>query len=185
MFRRSAREGAIQTTLIGALTTTVGANTGTLGLGSASVLNGAVGGAVGLRAINVVGGSNLAGVTATITGAANTPAKHPILNRDSCGRNFVRAPVHSWHSLHLATSSISGVRSLTKRNTDDACIARIPVACNRHQETSAKRPAQTEQHLYPAMIGRPRFGQRENYRVTDACPIRLGWVKFVMLVRHP
>jgi outer membrane autotransporter protein len=62
---------APNTTLIGALTTTAGANTGTLGLGAASTLNGAVGGAVGLRAINVVGGSNLAGVTATITGAAN------------------------------------------------------------------------------------------------------------------
>ncbi|MGZ5126228.1 MAG: autotransporter outer membrane beta-barrel domain-containing protein, partial [Burkholderiales bacterium] len=56
---------------IGALTTTAGANTGTLILGDASVLDGAVGGAVGLRAINVVGGSNAAGVTATITGAAN------------------------------------------------------------------------------------------------------------------
>ena len=44
---------------------------GTLELGGASVLNGAVGGAVGLRAINVVGGSNLAGVSSTITGATN------------------------------------------------------------------------------------------------------------------
>ena len=57
--------------LIGALTTTAGANTGTLELGGGSVLNGAVGGAIGLRAINVVGGNNLAGVTSTITGAAN------------------------------------------------------------------------------------------------------------------
>ena len=57
--------------LIGALTTTAGANTGTLELGGGSVLNGAVGGAIGLRAINVVGGSNLAGVSATITGATN------------------------------------------------------------------------------------------------------------------
>jgi uncharacterized protein with beta-barrel porin domain len=62
---------APNTTVIGALTTTAGANTGTLSLGAASVLNGAVGGAVGLRAINVTGGSNLAGVNATITGAAN------------------------------------------------------------------------------------------------------------------
>ena len=59
------------TTVIGALTTTAGANTGTLSLGGASTLDGAVGGAVGLRAINVVGGSNNAGVTATITGATN------------------------------------------------------------------------------------------------------------------
>ena len=62
---------APNTTVIGALTTTAGARTGTLALGGASVLDGAVGGAIGLRAINVVGGSNLAGVTATITGAAN------------------------------------------------------------------------------------------------------------------
>lgn len=65
---------APNTTVIGALTTTVGANTGTLSLGSASILNGAVGGAVGLRSINVVGGSNTAGVSATITGAANAYA---------------------------------------------------------------------------------------------------------------
>ena len=63
---------APNTTVIGALTTTAGADTGTLNLGSASVLNGAVGGAIGLRAINVTGGSNLAGVTATITGAVDT-----------------------------------------------------------------------------------------------------------------
>jgi uncharacterized protein with beta-barrel porin domain len=63
---------APNTTVIGALTTTAGANTGTLSLGSGSVLNGAVGGAIGLKSINVVGGSNTAGVTATITGATNT-----------------------------------------------------------------------------------------------------------------
>ncbi|MEI9888810.1 MAG: autotransporter domain-containing protein [Rhizomicrobium sp.] len=62
---------AANTTVIGALTTTVGANTGTLILGAASVLNGAVGGAVGLKTINVVGGSNSAGVSATITGAVD------------------------------------------------------------------------------------------------------------------
>lgn len=62
------------TTVIGALTTTAGANTGTLSLGSGSVLDGAVGGAAGLRSINVVGGSNLAGVSATITGATDAYA---------------------------------------------------------------------------------------------------------------
>ena len=62
---------APNTTLIGALTTTAGANTGTLSLGGASVLDGAVGGAVGIRAVKVTGGSNLAGVNATITGATN------------------------------------------------------------------------------------------------------------------
>ena len=61
---------APNTTLIGALTTNT-ANTGTLSLSNASVLNGAVGGATGLKAINVVGGSNTAGATATITGAVD------------------------------------------------------------------------------------------------------------------
>ena len=61
---------APNTTVIGALTTNT-ANTGTLSLGSGSLLTGAVGGAVGLKSINVVGGSNLAGVSATITGAVN------------------------------------------------------------------------------------------------------------------
>ncbi|MDB5377354.1 MAG: hypothetical protein JWR00_1800, partial [Rubritepida sp.] len=65
---------APNTTLIGALTTTAGANTGTLSLAGASVLDGAVGGAVGLRSINVTGGNNTAGATATITGAANAYA---------------------------------------------------------------------------------------------------------------
>lgn len=63
---------APNTTLIGAMTTSAGANTGTLNLGGGSVLDGAVGGAVGLKAINVVGGSNLAGVSSTITGAVDS-----------------------------------------------------------------------------------------------------------------
>lgn len=62
---------APNTTLIGALTTTAGAKTGTLVLGGGSVLNGAVGGAIGLKSINVSGGNDLAGVTATISGATN------------------------------------------------------------------------------------------------------------------
>jgi outer membrane autotransporter protein len=65
---------APNTTLIGALTTTAGAQTGTLILGGGSVLNGAVGGAIGLRSINVTGGSNQAGVTATISGAVDAYA---------------------------------------------------------------------------------------------------------------
>lgn len=62
------------TTLIGALTTTAGANTGTLSMAGGSVLDGAVGGAVGLRSVNVTGGNNSAGVTATIAGAVNSYA---------------------------------------------------------------------------------------------------------------
>ena len=61
---------APNTTVIGALTTNT-ANTGTLSLGDGSLLTGAVGGAVGLKSINVVGGSNLAGASATISGAVN------------------------------------------------------------------------------------------------------------------
>ncbi|MDE8344244.1 MAG: hypothetical protein POG24_10555, partial [Acidocella sp.] len=65
---------APNTTLIGALTTTAGADTGTLNLGNASELNGAAGGAIGLKAINVLGGSNLAGGSATISGAVDAYA---------------------------------------------------------------------------------------------------------------
>ena len=59
---------AANTTVIGALTTTAGANTGTLALGNASVLDGAVGGGIGIRSINLSG----SGATSTITGAANS-----------------------------------------------------------------------------------------------------------------
>jgi outer membrane autotransporter protein len=64
---------APNTTVTGALTTNTD-NTGTLELGDGSVLDGAVGGpaaAAGLKAINVVGGNNTAGVSAGITGAVN------------------------------------------------------------------------------------------------------------------
>ncbi len=61
---------APNSTLIGALTNAA-ANTGTLSMGGGSVLTGAVGGATGLKAINVVGGTNAAGVTASISGAVN------------------------------------------------------------------------------------------------------------------
>jgi len=59
---------APNTTLIGAMTTNT-ANTGTLNLGGGSQVTGAVGGATGLKAINVLGGDNIAGVSATIDGA--------------------------------------------------------------------------------------------------------------------
>jgi len=62
---------APNTTVIGAITNQ-SADLGTLVLGSASVLNGAVGGATGLKAINVVGGNNVAGISATISGAVDT-----------------------------------------------------------------------------------------------------------------
>jgi outer membrane autotransporter protein len=59
------------TTVIGALTT-YAAQKGTLELGSGSILDGAVGGATGLKVINVIGGDNTAGVSARITGAVDT-----------------------------------------------------------------------------------------------------------------
>jgi outer membrane autotransporter protein len=58
------------TTLTGAMTTNT-ANTGTLVMAGGSALTGAVGGANGIKAINVVGGSNNAGVSASISGAVN------------------------------------------------------------------------------------------------------------------
>lgn len=63
---------APNTTVVGALTTAAGTNTGTLNLGGGSVLNGAVGAAsASLRAVNVVGGSATSGVSATVTGAVH------------------------------------------------------------------------------------------------------------------
>jgi uncharacterized protein with beta-barrel porin domain len=61
---------APNTSLNGAITTSA-ADTGTLLLGGGSLVNGAVGGGAGLKAVNVVGGSNAAGVNATIQGAAD------------------------------------------------------------------------------------------------------------------
>jgi uncharacterized protein with beta-barrel porin domain len=63
---------APNTTLDGAVTTSAGADTGTLLLSDGSLINGAVGGGAGLKAVNVVGGSNTAGVTATVQGAVDT-----------------------------------------------------------------------------------------------------------------
>jgi uncharacterized protein with beta-barrel porin domain len=64
---------AANTTVNGAVTTNTD-NTGTLDLAGGSVLNGAVGGpgtTLGLKAIDVVGGSNTAGISASITGAVS------------------------------------------------------------------------------------------------------------------
>ncbi len=64
---------AANSKLIGAVTTNA-ANTGTLSLAGGSAVTGAVGGANGLKVINVVGGSNNAGVSASISGAVNAYA---------------------------------------------------------------------------------------------------------------
>jgi uncharacterized protein with beta-barrel porin domain len=58
------------TTLVGAVTTTAGTNTGNLVLGSGSFLNGAVGAAAAsLNSITVTGGTSTTGVTASTSGA--------------------------------------------------------------------------------------------------------------------
>ena len=101
---------APNTTLIGALTTTAGANTGTLNLANGSVLNGAVGGAVGTRAINVTGGSNLSGVSASITGAANAYAISLGTNTLNVGGSMILANAGTGGVVNttLASTSISG-----------------------------------------------------------------------------
>ena len=82
---------APNTTVIGAITNQ-SADQGTLVLGSASVLNGAVGGATGLKAINVVGGNNTAGISATIGGAANTYSVSLLTNTLNIGGALTIAP---------------------------------------------------------------------------------------------
>ena len=97
---------APNTTVIGALTSTAGANTGTLALGAGSVLNGAVGGATGLRAINVLGGSNAAGVNATITGAV-----------DAFAFNLGTNTLNIGGALTIANQAASGLINTTLAST--------------------------------------------------------------------
>ncbi len=92
---------APNTTLVGALTTSA-ANTGTLVLGSGSALTGAVGGATGLKAINVVGGSNTAGVSASISGAV-----------DDYSFNLGTNTLHIGGALTIANLTSSGVINTT------------------------------------------------------------------------
>jgi uncharacterized protein with beta-barrel porin domain len=97
---------APNTTVVGAITTTAGTNTGTLSLGGGSILNGAVGaGSASLKAINVVGGSNSTGVSATITGAVNAYSF-------SLGTNTL----HIGGALTIADSTSSGVINTTLAN---------------------------------------------------------------------
>ena len=93
---------APNTTLIGAVTTTAGADTGTLSLGGGSVLTGAVGGAIGLKAINVVGGSNTAGVSANISGAV-----------DAFSFNLGTNTLNIGGALTIANQSAAGVINTT------------------------------------------------------------------------
>jgi len=92
---------APNTTLIGALTTNT-ANTGTLIMGGGSVLTGAVGGATGLKAINVVGGSNAAGVSSSISGAV-----------DAYSFNLGTNTLNIGGALTIANQTASGVINTT------------------------------------------------------------------------
>ena len=82
---------APNTTVIGAITNQT-ADQGTLVLGSASVLDGAVGGLTGLKAINIVGGNNSAGIITTITGAVDTYAISLLTNTLNIGGALTMAP---------------------------------------------------------------------------------------------
>ena len=118
------------TTLIGALTTTVGANTGTLILGGGSVLNGAVGGAVGLKTVNVVGGSNTAGVTATITGAVDAFAFSLGTNTLNIGGALTIANIGAAGVVNttLASASVYGnIRPLGATNLGPALRVNVTV----------------------------------------------------------
>ena len=81
------------TTVIGAITNQ-GAQQGTLTLNSGSTLDGAVGGATGLRAVNVLGGTVTPplGVSATITGAVNTYEINLLTNTLNIGGALTVAP---------------------------------------------------------------------------------------------
>jgi uncharacterized protein with beta-barrel porin domain len=92
---------AANTKLTGALTTNT-ANTGTLTLAGGSALTGAVGGATGIKAINVVGGNNSAGVSASISGAVNSYAFNLGTNTLNVGG-----------ALTIANQSTSGVINTT------------------------------------------------------------------------
>lgn len=92
---------APNTTLIGAVTTNT-ADTGTLSLGGASVVTGAVGGATGLKAINVVGGNNNAGVSASISGAV-----------DAYSFNLGTNTLHIGGALTIANTGAGGVINTT------------------------------------------------------------------------
>ena len=121
---------APNTTLIGALTTTVGADTGTLILGGGSVLNGAAGGAVGLKTVNVLGGSNTAGVTATITGAVDAFAFSLGTNTLNIGGALTIANLGAAGVINttLASASVYGnIRPLGATNLGPALRVNVTV----------------------------------------------------------
>ncbi len=124
---------APKTTLIGALTTTAGAKTGTLVLGGGSILDGAVGGAVGLKAINVVGGSNLAGVSANITGAVDAFSFSLGTNTLNIGGALTIANIGPSGVINttLASTSVYGsIRPVGASNLGPSLLVNVTVAPN-------------------------------------------------------
>ena len=104
---------APNTSLTGALTTNTD-NTGTLVLGSGSNLTGAAGGpaaSAGLKNITVIGGSNTAGVSATIVGAVNAYTFNLNTNTLNIGGALTVADLGAGGVINttLATGSPSGV----------------------------------------------------------------------------
>lgn len=119
---------APNTTLIGALTTTAGAQTGTLSLGGGSVLDGAVGGAIGLRSVNVVGGSTTAGVSATITGTINAYGFVLGTNTLNIGGALTLAD-HGVISTTLASPSVFGnIRPVGATNLGASTLINVTVS---------------------------------------------------------
>jgi outer membrane autotransporter protein len=122
---------APKTTVIGAMTTTAGAKTGTLLLSGGSTLDGAVGGAIGLKAINVVGGSNLAGVTANITGAVDAFAFSLGTNTLKIGGALTIANIGTSGVINttLASTSVYGnIRPVGSANLGPSLLVNVTVA---------------------------------------------------------
>jgi len=81
---------AANTQVTGAAITNT-ANTGTMSLTSGSEWNGAVGGATGIKAINVVGGNSSAGISATVSGALDTYSISLLTNTLNVGGSLTMA----------------------------------------------------------------------------------------------
>jgi outer membrane autotransporter protein len=120
---------AANTKLIGALTTNT-ANTGTLILGSGSALTGAVGGATGLKAINVVGGNNTAGASASISGAVDAYAFNLGTNTLNVGGALTIANQSTTGVINttLASASVYGnIKSVGASNLGPTLLVNVAV----------------------------------------------------------
>ena len=166
---RHDKRSAPNTTLIGALTTNT-ANTGTLqSLGGGSVLTGAVGGAIGLKAINVVGGSNTAGVSASISGAVNAYTF-------SLGTNTLNIG----GALTIANQTASGVINTTLASSDGL----------RQHQTGRRPPIWSRRCLINVAVPQTAFfpvGTQFNIRQTQArhCSKRVRNGSVVTVVNDP